>query len=61
MVDSGGSAGHLLLTKNRNVNTKKSVFMQTILQAPSFLAFIILVSDKTKTDEPQSNTTGGNL
>lgn len=28
--------------------------MQTILQAPSFLAFIILVSDKTKTDEPQA-------
>ena len=28
--------------------------MQTILQAPSFLAFIILVRDKTKTDEPQA-------
>ena len=28
--------------------------MQTMLQAPSFLAFIILVCDKTKTDEPQT-------
>ena len=42
----------LSLTQKMKLNTKNSVFMQTILQNPSSLAFIVSVGVKSRTEIP---------
>lgn len=51
----------LSLTQKMKLNTKNSVFMQTILQNPSSLAFIVSVKSRTEIPHEEQKITIGNF